>query len=124
LPRAPTPAPTAPPERDAEGLNARAVFGIVAVSVGGAALLAGSIVAAVAAAKYGDLDCPDDVCPDDLVDDMASYNDLRIPSGVTIAVGGLVTFIGSVFLANGLTDEKGYVALEVGPGTLGVEGRF
>lgn len=100
------------------------MFGAIAVGLGGAAVVAGTVVASVAAARYADLDCPNDACGPTLHDDARAYNDLRIPSGVTIAVGALVASVGIVFLVYGATDEQRFVGVEVGPSGLGLRGRF
>lgn len=117
-PRTPAPAPAPSAE-----IDSRVLFGGIAMGVGGAAILAGSIVGIVAASRYADIDCPNDVCAPDQLDEAEDYNDLRIPSGVTVAAGSLVAFVGGIFLISGMTDE-GTVHLSVGPQSLSLSGTF
>ena len=104
--------------------SAQRTFGWIAVAVGGATTVAGIVVAAVAASQYGDLDCPNDQCPPELMPDAEDYNDLRVPAGVTIAAGLAVTGIGVAFLAFSPADDSAVVTPVVGPGFVGVRGRF
>lgn len=128
-PPAPTvtvePVPAPKPDRATDDdIDLRILFGGIAVGVGGAAVVAGSVVAIIAAAKYADLECPDDSCPPELHEDARAYNDLRIPSGVTILAGSVLAFTGAVFLINGINDDDKFVAVEIGPQSVGLRGRF
>lgn len=104
--------------------DSRIVFGAIAIGVGGAAIVAGSVIGIVAAAQYADLDCPGDVCSDELREDAEAYNDLRIPSGITIAAGALTAFIGVMFVVYAANDDKTYVALRGSGNGLALDGRF
>lgn len=127
-PPAPTvtvePPPAAVPAPRDEGVDSRILFGGIALGVGGAAVVAGTVVAIIAAVRYGDLECPDDACPPERHEDARDYNALRIPSGVTIFAGSVLALTGLVFLVNGMSDDDKFVAVEVGPGSLSLRGRF
>ena len=86
-------------------------------------MVAGSVLAIIAAVQYADLDCPRDACSPEEFEAGSDYNDLRIPSGVTIFVGGLVAFTGAVFLIHGATDDDTLV-VGIGPSSITVGGKF
>lgn len=113
---------------DAEASDWRITTGAIFIGVGAASIVAGATVGTVAAAKYGDLDCPDDRCPPALVDEADDYNALREPSGLTIALGGVLSAIGGAFWYAAFTDPGDDPAvdlsLEAGPTYLGMRGRF
>jgi len=119
----PTGEETGRPDADDEGTDPRVLFGGIAIGVGLTAVLVGSVIGVVAAAKYGDLDCPDDLCPPDLHDDADDYNDLRAPSEVTIFVGAIATLVGAALLID-YQRETSAVEVKLSPTFVGVEGRF
>ena len=83
------------------------------LGVGVAVFAGGVVVASVALAKRNALDCPGDQCPPEVADDVATVNDLRIPSTITIAAGIVGLATGTVLLLTVPDDEQ--VALSVGP---------
>jgi hypothetical protein len=97
----------------------------VAVGVGGAGILVGGITGFLAMDKRSTLDCPDDSCTADKQDDVDSYNSLRTISTIGFIGGAVIAATGGVLL---LTDnEKKEVARItplVGPGRIGIGGRF
>jgi hypothetical protein len=111
-------------EPEEESGSAQRTFGWIAVAVGGATTVAGIVVAAIAASQYSDLDCPNDQCPPELMADAEDYNDLRVPSGVTIAAGLAVTGVGVAFVTLSSSDDSAVVTPVVSPGFVGVRGRF
>lgn len=113
-----------PPATQAESADARVVFGAVTLGIGAAAVAAGAVVGGIAAAEYAELDCPNGQCPAELVDDMESYNDLRLPSGLMILGGGLLAGMGAAFLAVGLSDDETTASAVIGPASLHFQGRF
>jgi hypothetical protein len=122
----------------------RLVFGGIFVGLGAAAVIAGAVVAGVAASRYGSLDCPDNVCPPDRHADADAYNRLRVPAGVTLGAGLVLTAVGLATLlapsggtsggtsratgaaAKPAASAEGAAVIEplVGPGAVGVRGRF
>jgi hypothetical protein len=101
------------------------VFGWTAIGVGSAAVLAGGIIAAVAAAKLSALDCCDAGCPPDQHEDAEAYNDLRVPAGLTLFGGAALIGIGVPFLLVGeAADDDPAVSALLGPGSLTLRGRF
>lgn len=113
-----------PAQADADAVDARVVFGAVTLGIGVAAVAGGGVVAGIAAAKYAELDCPGDRCSAELVSDMESYNDLRLPAGLTILGGGLLAGVGAAFLAFGLSDDESTASAVIGPASLHVLGVF
>jgi hypothetical protein len=111
----------AEPSDDGDG--ARLIFGWSAIGVGGAAVIAGAVVGVIAAARYDALDCPDKRCPLEQAEEVAGYNDLRVPSGLTIFGGLLALGIGIPFVAIDVGGETA-IAPVVGPGGIGLAGRF
>ena len=111
-------------EGGGRGEDWRVIFGAVTLGVGGAGILAGSIMAGVAAARYGALDCPDDVCPPEEHEAGDDYNDLRIPAGATVVVGSLFALVGGVFLIYGIGDERRFVGVSASPTGVLLEGYF
>jgi hypothetical protein len=122
-PAMPTPRAGAPEEAPAEDTDPRLIFGWTAIGVGGAAALAGTVMAVLSFVRYEGLDCEDNLCPPGEHDDARAYNDLRVPSGVLLIGGLLVAGIGVPFVVLG-DAEREDAALVLGPGTLTLRGRF
>ena len=101
----------------------RVLAGSIVMGTGIATIVAGATIGTVAAAKYADLDCPDDTCAPETFDEAEDYNALREPSGLLIATGGVLSVIGGAFLFAAFTDRDD-VNVEAGPGYVGVRGRF
>ena len=90
-------------------------------------MIAGIVVAGVAAAKYSDLDCPDDRCSPELHDEAQAYNDLREPAGWIIFSGVVLAGIGLPFLIVGeaeAREQEASISPLLGPGYAGLRGRF
>ena len=123
-PDSPPPASSPPAEEQNEGLAER-IFGWTAVGVGAAAVVAGGIVAGVAAAWYADLDCPAERCPPELHEDATAYNDLRVPSGLLIFAGAALAGVGLPYVLIGeARADQAAVAPVLAPGLVGLRGRF
>ena len=118
-------AEAAPSEPADEG-DWRILAGTVFMGTGALAIIAGATVGTVAAAQYADLDCPDDRCPAEVFDEAEDYNALREPAGLTIALGGVLAAVGGAFLFAAFTDVKptSETRLRLGPGFVGIDGRF
>jgi len=125
-PAGPPPARAAPAEDDRSSSpgSAQRIFGWTAIGVGSATTVAGLIIAGVAAARLSDLDCCDDRCPPDQHEDAESYNDLRVPAGLTILAGAALIGLGVPFLVVGQAAEQDGVAATLGPGGIQLRGRF
>jgi len=123
----PTPPPQPNEPRDDSKTSpghAQRVFGWTAVSVGGATVVAGLVVASVAAAKLAELDCCDDRCPADQHEDAETYNDLRLPAGLTIFAGAALVGLGLPFLLVGEAADDAPLSAVVSPGGITLWGRF
>lgn len=114
--------PAPQPEED----DWRILAGTVFMGAGGLAIVAGTTMAVVAAAKYADLDCPDDKCPAEVFAEAEDYNALREPAGLTIALGGVLAAVGGAFFFAAFTDvaPTSETRLRLGPGYVGIDGRF
>lgn len=114
---------------EAEASEPLLVAGVILTGSGILAVVVGATLGTIAAAQYGSIDCPEDTCSPELFDDADSYNDLRVPSGITIAAGGIMSAIGGAFLYAVLTDPDRTaaaqtVSLELSPSSFGIRGRF
>jgi hypothetical protein len=118
-----SPQESAVDEHDDNGVAQR-VFGWSAVGIGAAAVIAGAVIGTLALVRYEELDCPEQRCPPDRADDVAAYNDLRVPSGLAIFGGVLALGAGISFLAFDDFGSKTAVVPVVGPGSVGIVGRF
>lgn len=117
-----------PPAPEPDDTDPRLVFGWTAIGVGGAATLTGAVLGVVALARYESLSCENDLCPPEEHDDAQAFNDLRIPSGILTVGGILVAGIGIPFVVfaneDAKVDDGPRAELFVGPGQLGLKGRF
>ncbi|MFO0760601.1 MAG: hypothetical protein U0359_29240 [Byssovorax sp.] len=101
----------------------------VTFGVGGAGLLVGAITAVVAANKHSELAalCPGDRCPASAVPQIDSYHAVGTASTVTFLGGGMFAAAGAILLLTapkaGETAKPG-ASVSVGPGSLGITGRF
>lgn len=102
----------------------------VALGVGGAGLLAGSITGVLALGKKSDLDkndaCFDGACGTEAHDDVDSLNQMRLISTIGFAVGAVGAGAGVVLLLTGDKETKAARRTElfVGPASLRVQGSF
>jgi len=128
-PTAPPPtATTTPPE---SSTSTQTILGIVATSLGGAALLVGGITGIVAVTKKSSLDetCQDGTCPAAQQDDVDSYNTMRTVSAVGLWTGGALAATGIILLLTAPDDsepesEQATVTPWVGLGAAGIRGTF
>ncbi|MEQ9321965.1 MAG: hypothetical protein RIF41_22540, partial [Polyangiaceae bacterium] len=118
--------------------SAQTVVGWVLVGIGGAAAVGGGVLAGIAAARLGDLDCPNNQCQPSQRDDMDAYNGLRLPSGFLLVGGGLLAATGVAVVLNAPSEHEGpssdqgrsrgrsavEVSAIVGPGMVGLRGTF
>lgn len=111
-------------ERGGDGRVSRQVFGWSAVGLGAALVGVGGVLGGLAWAKYEELDCPEDRCAPERVDDMQAYNDLRVPSGLVLFSGLLVMGIGVPFLVIDAGDDEVAITPALAPGFVGVSGSF
>lgn len=118
-PRPPAPPPPAPPGEGAPS-TWREVFGWTAVGVGAASVVSGVVVASVAAARYANLTCDDDLCAPAQHEAAAAYNDLRMPAGLLIVGGVIAAGVGVPFLVL----DPGGATVAVGPGCVHLRGTF
>ncbi|MEZ4444356.1 MAG: hypothetical protein R3B72_35105 [Polyangiaceae bacterium] len=107
-----------------ESATAAAVVGWSFVGVGVGAAAVGGVLGVIAAVKRADLDCPDNHCPDALIDDADAYNALRLPSGFLLVGGGLLAAAGVAVLLGVPDDDEPELALRAGFGHLSLTGSF
>lgn len=126
-PRPPGPRPAGPDDPAAsEGGSPWPIVGWSAVGVGGALAVVGVVTGLVAMGQRSDLEasCGADLaCAPAFHDDASAYNGLRTASAVTFFAGLGVAAAGVTIL---LVDpgDRSDTALRVGPGRVGVAGRF
>lgn len=121
--------PGAPSTEPASGSDAQTTWGIVALSIGGAGLVAAGVTTILALGKKSDLEgaCPDRRCPPSEHDRVESYDVLRITSGVALGVGLAGAAVGTLLLvtAGGEGEaERAQVSPVIGPAYFGVRGRL
>jgi hypothetical protein len=121
------PSGPAPSDSSTPADSSRTTWGIVALSVGGAGLIASGVTAAIALGKKSDLDkaCMERRCPPEQHDQVDSYDRLRIASTATLIVGALGTAVGAYLLLLGGDPEQpqsASVRAAVGPGFIAVHG--
>jgi hypothetical protein len=103
------------------------MLGFIALGVGGAGIITGSVAGVLAIDKKSTIDksasCEDNRCNDrSLVD---SYGTLRTVSSVGLIAGAIVAGSGlALILASGSSEKEPSAAAYIGPGTVGVRGRF
>jgi len=128
----PEPAPPAPVEPDEGGFE-MPVWGWVGFGVGAAGLVVGGVTGALTLAEVGDLedDCGGTVCPPTdqaRIDDATTVAHVStagfVLGGVGVAVG--VAGIIAGFMADDAPDPEARMTVQpwVGPGLLGLTGRF
>jgi hypothetical protein len=131
--------PTAPEDDSHESLRPLALGGWIGLGVGGAALVAGSVLGGLTLARESDLldrGCTDGVCPPALAAELDGYAGLRGASmGLLYGGGALAALgIGALLLDPILAEEPtadppnksktASIRLMFGPTGLGVSGRF
>jgi hypothetical protein len=132
-PEAPPPPPPQPVEPVDQGYQWQwtgtqryIAYGVAGLGV--AALITSGVTGGLALSKHGDLEdaCGDSPCPD-RQDDIDSGKTLMTTTNILL-IAGAVLVGGGVALYFTAPDEntgdEGVTALRLGPGTLGLEGRF
>jgi hypothetical protein len=109
-----------------DGGGAFRTLAYVALGVGGAGIITGGVTGVLAIDKLGTIDkspaCDNRDCNDrDLVD---SYNMLRTVSSVGLIAGAVFAGVGVTLLFAGGSEKEPSAAAFVGPGSVGVRGRF
>ena len=122
---------TFPPERllnaqDDDPGAAQRTVGWVGVGVGIGGIALGAVLAGIAGGQLADLDCPDDVCSADQTDEVDAYNNLRVASGVSMIVGGLLTATGIALIGTAPhgSESSAWLTPAVGPAGIGLRGTF
>jgi hypothetical protein len=108
------------------GSGALRTLAFVALGVGGAGMVTGSVAGILAIDKKSTIDksasCDDNRCSDrGLVD---SYGTLRTVSSVGLIAGTVVAGVGLTLLLTSGSEKEPSAAAFVGPGSFGVRGRF
>jgi hypothetical protein len=117
----------APATSDEGGGTSTATFGIIALGVGGAGIVVGSVAGILALNKKSTIDdsprCVNNRCSDqNLVD---SYGTLRTVSTVGFIAGGVLAGVGvALLVSSGSGDEKPQTSLLVGPGSVSLRRSF
>jgi hypothetical protein len=111
---------------DGGGGGSFRTLAFVALGVGGAGIITGSIAGALAIDKKSTIDnsasCDGNRCSDrGLVD---SYGTLRTVSSIGLIAGTVVAGVGVTLLFAGGSEKEPSAAAFVGPGSVGVRGRF
>lgn len=126
-PTAPT--PEAPPTRRGPWLT----VGIIGLSVGGVGLVLGAVTGVMSISQTHTISsqCTNGTCPPMLSDktdtasDLASARTLALLSDLGFIAGGVLAAAGVTFVVMGsMRSSKPTMALEVGPGSVGLIGRF
>lgn len=127
-PLAPHP-PAAPPAAlEPDGSGQRTVS-YVTFGLGGAGLLAGTITAIVAANQHADLQrlCVNDRCPLSALSKLDSYHTVGTASTVSFLAGGMGVAAGAILFftaPRAKASPAPRLGAQLGPGTLGLSGRF
>lgn len=102
--------------------------GWVALGVGAAGLITGSVTGLLMLNKANDLEndehCQDNECEPPAHDEVDSHNRLRTISSVSFIVGGVAAALGATLLLTSGENEDRAVSAYVGVGHLGVRGSF
>jgi hypothetical protein len=120
---------------DSEGLSPLALGGWIGLGVGGAALVAGSVLGGLTLAKESDLldrGCTNGVCPPALAGELDGYAGLRGASMGLLYGGGALTALGVAAIlldpvlseATSKSASAPSVRIELGLGSFGVSGHF
>lgn len=122
---------TTPSDADKKPSGGSVVPAIVGFGVGAAGLALGGVMGALELGKVKDLEtrCPNKACPADAQPDLDKANQLATLSTVGFVVGGVGVAAGVVLLvvrkkAPATTSTGAWVVPWVGPGTLGLAGKF
>src|SRR5688500_2850791 len=132
-PRSEPPPPTLPPPALDSGRKS-STAGIVLLAIGGAGLAVGGVTGFLAIKKEGDLDCPDDKCPESEQDKLDQAHNMAMISNIGFGVGIAGAIVGTILLLSGgnstekTARESSLSSLRARPfvrgQSLGVEGSF
>jgi hypothetical protein len=115
-------------DRGAAGGDMQSTLGWVAVGVGGAGLVLGTVTGIMTRAKESDLDqvCRGDACPPNAKDDIDAYDGYYALSTVGFVVGGIGLLGGAALLLTAPDElqQAAEVRPFIGIGSAGVQGRF
>jgi len=128
VPLVPPPAPIEPVKHAAPGSTQR-TLGWAAVGAGGGGILLGVIAGSIALGKKSDIEnnasCVDYRCAPTESDLVHSYNTMNTLSSVGFIAGGVLAATGVVLLVTAPSGASSSgMAAFVGPGSLGMRGRF
>ncbi len=114
-------------EPDRGGVSQR-TWGYVALGIGGAGLLTGTVSHFAAKGKQRDLEdvCQDEACPTSTQSDIDSYNTLKSVAKVGVVIGAVGVAAGTVLLITAPKKEPkaASVSAFIGLGSAGVRGVF
>jgi hypothetical protein len=98
---------------------------VVALSLGGAGLVASGVTAGLALGEKSSLDdsCPERRCPDEQFERVDRYDALRLASGLSLLGGVVFAGVGAFLLLTGDDDHERVHAV-VGPGFAAIAGRL
>jgi hypothetical protein len=123
--------PPAPPVKDGASGSTQRTLGWVALGTGGAGIVLGAITGSIALGKKSDIEsnakCLDYRCAPSESDLVNSYNTMNTLASVGFIAGGVLAATGVVLLVTAPSGSAstGLAAQAfVGPGSLGMRGRF
>jgi hypothetical protein len=133
-PAAPAPAPPVAyePEATADDGSGLRTMAYIAGGVGAAGIITFTVFGILNNSTFSDLEesCPNNQCPDGREDDIDTGRNYQLFANIGLAVGvvGLGVGAGLYFLSSGQQEtaraQKGITHVSVGPGYVGVRGRF
>jgi hypothetical protein len=108
------------------GFSPAGIVGFVALGVGGAGLIVGSITGGLALSTNADLEanCPEAQCGPEFFDDVDSLGTLRIVSTATFIGGGVLAAIGLTLVITDVATMDSSARLHIGPGGVQLLGTF
>jgi hypothetical protein len=126
----PPPGGDTTPQVSTKGGSMNKTIGFVALGIGGAGLLVGTITGIIALGKHGDLKdkctLANNGCPPDQQDALDSYHSMGTISTIGFIVGGIGAAAGAVLILTAPKDtaQAAFISPYVGPGSFGATGRF
>jgi hypothetical protein len=119
------PEPAAPPD---QGRSTRRTIGWVALGAGGVGLAVGTVTAILAMNKRAEIEdtpgCTPDACPVSEQDEVDALNAFRTTSTVAFVTGGVLAGAGLVLVLTSRSPQGPSASAFIGPGSVGVRGRF
>lgn len=111
---------------DGSGGGSLGLIGWIALGVGGAGIVTGSVAGVLAIDKKSTIDdspaCEGNRCSDKAL--VNSYATLRTISSIGLIAGTVMAGVGVTLLVTGGSEKEPGAAAFVGPGSVGVRGRF